>query len=312
MRGLWIEARTTRLRDDLDRPRAAAGECRVRVIAAGVCATDLALARGYMGFRGVPGHEFVGEALDGPLAGERVVGEINAACGACARCRAGLGRHCAERTVLGILGRSGAFAEELALPLENLHAVPPGVGDEAATFTEPLAAAFEIAEQVELAPGERALVLGDGRLGLLCAQVLALAGLDVTLEGRHPERAAFLPPAVQYARGAPPRKAFDLVVEATGDPQMLAGALERVRPRGTVVLKTTSERPARLDWAPVVVDEVRIVGSRCGPFEPALEALAAGRVEVLPLVQARFPLERGAEALAEAARPGVLKVLIQP
>ena len=313
MRGLELRAGEVRFRADLERPAPAPGECRVRVTRAGVCATDLALARGYMGFAGVPGHEFVGVALDGPLAGRRVVGEINAGCGRCKSCAAGLERHCPTRTVLGILGRPGAFAEELALPAGNLHPVPDAVPDDAAVFAEPLAAAFEIPAQVDLAAVGSALVLGDGRLGLLCAQVLALHGLPVHLYGRHPERAELLPSGCRHL-GPPPAAApaarYHLVVEATGDPAMLQRALLFVRPRGMLVLKTTSERPAPLDLAPLVVDEITVVGSRCGPFAPALEALAAGSVAVLPLIHARFPLEEGPRALARASQPGTLKVLL--
>lgn len=310
MRGLYVEGGAIRFRTDLDPPEPRPGEVRVRVLRAGVCATDLALVRGYMDFRGIPGHEFVGLALEGELAGRRVVGEINAACGRCERCRAGLGRHCAQRTVLGILGRPGAFAQELVLPEANLHAVPEGVSDEAATFAEPLAAAFEIAEQVALAPGMDALVLGDGRLGLLCAQVLAVQGVSVALRGRHPERRALLGAGCAYEDE--PRADYDLVVEATGDPASLAAALAAVRPRGTVVLKTTSEGRASLDLAPLVVDEITVVGSRCGPFPPALAALAAGTVAVEPMIAARYPLGRGPEAFEQAARRGVLKVLLAP
>ncbi|MFT5477301.1 MAG: threonine dehydrogenase-like Zn-dependent dehydrogenase [Planctomycetota bacterium] len=310
MRALCIEDGGLRFRADVEAPVPAAGEVRVRVRCAGVCATDLALLRGYMGYRGVPGHEFVGVALDGPLAGRRVVGEINAACGACERCRAGLGRHCARRSVLGILGRSGAFADELALPQANLRAVPDGVSDAAATFTEPLAAAFEIDEQVDLTRVDAALVVGDGRLGLLCAQVLALRGVTVTVRGRHPERAEFLPGGITYEAPGAGAQRFPLVVEATGRPDALAAALGQVEPRGTLVLKTTSEAPTTLDLAPLVVDEITLVGSRCGPFDPALAALAAGHVVVEPMVHAHFSLEQGVEALERAGRPGVLKVLI--
>jgi len=309
-----LEGGSARFRRDLPALVLGPGEGRVRVLRAGVCATDLALLRGYMGFRGVPGHEFVGLALDGPLAGKRVVGEINAACGRCAACRAGRERHCPERTVLGLLGRPGAFAEELALPLANLHAVPEGVSTDAATFTEPLAAAFEIGEQVDLAAVERALVLGDGRLGLLCAQVLALAVGEVLLAGRHRERFERLALPAPNLRWAEPLdlsgRAIDLVVEATGRPEALARALALVRPRGTVVLKTTAERAEPLDLAPLVVDEITLVGSRCGPFAPALVALAGGRVAVEPLVAERYPLEDGARALERAGSGGVLKVLI--
>ncbi len=285
----------------------------MRVLRAGVCATDLALARGYMGFAGVPGHEFVGEALEGPLRGRRVVGEINAGCGRCDDCRAGDPRHCPDRTVLGILGRPGAFAEQLSLPAANLHAVPDGLPTDRAVFVEPLAAAFEIAEQVPLPAGARTLVAGDGRLGLLCSQVLALRGLDVTLRGRHPERAERLPAGIHFEAAdgdADGDRSFDLAVEATGDPEALGAVLGRVRPRGTVVLKTTTERLSPVDLARVVVDELTLVGSRCGPFRPALRALERGEVVVDPLIAARFPLEGAAEAFETAARPGILKVLL--
>lgn len=313
MRGLVVEHGRVAFRDDLPRPEPAAGETRVRVLTAGVCATDLALTRGYMDFRGVPGHEFVGTALDGPWAGRRVVGEINAACGACPRCAAGLGRHCAQRSVLGILARPGAFAEELCLPQTNLHLVPDAVSTDAATFTEPLAAAFEIAEQLDLRSMESALVVGDGRLGLLCAQVLASEGVAVTLAGRHPERGAFLDARVRHVGGldgVPADARFDLAVEATGHPDVLQSVLSFVRPRGTVVLKTTAESRASLDLAPVVIDELTLVGSRCGPFEPALDALARGAIAVEPMIHGRAPLEEGAAAFELAARPGVLKVLV--
>ena len=309
MRGLWFEDGQVRLRTDVPRPKPTEGQSRVRVLQAGVCATDLALRGGYMGFSGVPGHEFVGVALDGPLEGERVVGEINLACGTCATCRAGLPRHCPTRTVLGILHHGGAFAEELVLPLENLHRVPDGVSDAAATFTEPLAAAFEIPEQVDVV-GARALVVGDGRLGMLCAQVLARRGATVEVVGRHPDRARLTGQEIRWV--APPSAPeHDLVVEATGRPDVLQQAMGWVRPRGTLVLKTTAESPAALDLAPLVVNEVTLVGSRCGPFSPALELLASGEIDVEGMVDVRLPLERAAEALDQAARPGVLKVLIQ-
>lgn len=321
MRGLWLEGGSVRFRDDLDAPVPRQGWSRVRVVRAGVCATDLALARGYMGFTGVPGHEFVGVALDGPWVGQRVVGEINAACGSaeCQPCASGLGRHCPERSVLGILGHAGAFAEELQLPDANLLPVPDAVDDDAATFTEPLAAAFEIPEQLELRPGTPALVAGDGRLGLLCAWVLALRGLDVTVAGRHADtRRALLPDSVTFLEGLledgapPPTQRYPLAVEATGNPDVLARLIRAVEPRGTVVLKTTTERPAQIDLAPLVVDEISLVGSRCGPFAPALEALATGRIPLDRFVQGRYRLEDGAEALSAADRRGVLKILIDP
>jgi len=317
MRGLHLESGTFSYREDLPAQQSGQGETRVRVRLAGVCATDLALAAGYMDFRGVAGHEFVGVALDGPLAGQRVVGEINAGCGECADCLRGDPRHCAGRTVLGILGRSGAFAEELCLPTRNLLAVPDEVTDDAAVFAEPLAAALQIPAELDLDGVQRALVIGDGRLGLLCAQVLLDAGLDVDLAGHHPEhlqrfpaRPRFLPGVFEPGAPAPPED-WDLVVEATGKPSLLAGALAAVRPRGTIVLKTTGSEPADLDLAPLVIKEVRLVGSRCGRFLPAIDALRDGRIPAQALIDARYPLARGAEALAHAARPGVLKILIE-
>jgi len=319
MRGLWIESGAVSFRADLTgpatpgSPAASGDETRVRVLRAGVCATDLALARGYMNFRGVPGHEFVGLALDGPHANRRVVGEINAACGqpsTCSACASGDERHCPRRTVLGILGRPGAFADELSLPTGNLHRVPAGVADEHAVFAEPLAAAFEIAEQLDLAAFDEALVLGDGRLGCLCAQVIASAGIRVELLGRHPERGEWLPQDV-YHRTSPSDRRFPLVVEATGQPEVFQEALARVRPRGTLILKTTSEVPAQIDLAPLVIDEITVLGSRCGPFAPALAALAAGDVVVAPMIEQVYPLEEGPRAFAHAARPGTLKIQLE-
>lgn len=289
----------------------------MRVRMAGVCATDLALAAGYMDFVGTPGHEFVGEALTGPLKGQRVVGEINAACGACPVCRGrdGLdGRHCPERTVLGILAHGGAFAERLVLPDANLLAVPDTVSDVAAVFTEPLAAAFEIVDQVPRHSGDRALVAGDGRLGLLIAMVLREAGWDVDLAGHHPERVPAgvgARPFLLDADAAPSlAERYDLAVEATGAPEVLQRLFAHVRPRGKLVLKTTAGRPVPLDLTPVVVDEIELIGSRCGRFEVALEALASGRIDVESLVHHTLPLDAAPEALDLAGRRGVLKVLI--
>jgi threonine dehydrogenase-like Zn-dependent dehydrogenase len=311
MQGLWLEDTRVTLRDDLVRPVPAPGQCRVRVLMAGICATDLALRAGYMGFRGVPGHEFVGQALDGPLAGRRVVGEINLACGECGTCRAGLERHCPQRTVLGILNHGGAFTEQLVLPLVNLHPVPDGVSTAAATFTEPLAAAFEILEQLAGQEFERVLVVGDGRLGLLCAQVLATEQHHVDLVGRHPERAERVRGDLRWIE-PPSTPRHDLVIEASGVPALLQQALTWVRPRGTLVLKTTSAEHPPLDLTPLVIHEITLVGSRCGRFEPALAALSANEVEVEALIDARLPLAQGVQAFELAARPGVLKVLLEP
>ncbi len=282
------------------RPRLRPGSALVRVLASGICNTDLELLRGYHGFRGIPGHEFVGR-VEGPASspwlGRRVVGEINLACRKCTWCRRGLGRHCPRRTVLGILDHPGAHAEWLTLPEANLHEVPAEVSDVEAVFTEPLAAACEILDQVPVSKGLRAAVLGPGKLGLLVEQVLRAAGAQVAVLGRK-DRA--------------PRARFDLVVEATGSPEGMPRALELVRPRGTVVWKSTYHTAARFDAAPLVVNEITVIGSRCGRFEPALEMLRARRVDVASLVSAEFPLDRATRALREAARPGVRKVLLRP
>lgn len=315
VRALILQAGRARVVADCPEPDPRPGEARIRPTLAGVCATDLALARGYMGFEGVPGHEFVGVALEGALEGRRVVGEINAACGQCDRCLAGLGRHCDQRSVLGILDRAGAFAERLVLPEVNLLEVPDSVRDEHAVFTEPLAAALEIGEQITLRPGQRALVAGDGRLGILCAQVLALAGLEVVLAGRHPEYGDWLPNTLEHRIGlleqAPPAsRPFDLAVEATGNPDVLPRLFGWVRPRGTVVLKTTSEKAGSLDLAPLVIDELTLLGSRCGPFAPALELLARDDLVLDPMISGRYALGEADRALEHAARKGTLKVLI--
>lgn len=297
----------------------APGDVRVRVRLAGICATDLEITRGYMGFEGVLGHEFVGEALEGRFAGKRVVGEINAACGACSTCRAGLRRHCSARTVLGIMGRDGAFAASLMLPETNLHAIPEGISDERAVFTEPLAAAFEILEQGLMPMGAPTAVLGDGRLGLLCAFVLATAGARVTLLGRHEshlERARARGIAVHRVEGndipVDLRRSQALVVDATGSPRGIEVALDLLTPRGTLVLKTTTMAPPATNLSRIVIDEIRVVGSRCGPFEPAIRALASGAVAPEEMVERTYPLSQGIEALRHASQRGVLKVLLRP
>jgi len=313
MRALLFDGTAARVAD-LPRPAADAATAVVRVHLAGICNTDLELIKGYMGFRGVLGHEFVGTVADGPAAwsGRRVVGEINFACGQCATCLRGLGRHCPTRRVMGILNADGAFAEYVAVPLANLHAVPDEVADATAVFTEPLAAAFEILEQVRVEPGMECTVLGDGKLGLLVAQVLARAGARVLAVGKHDEKLALLRRrGIETARLERWNRArADLVVEATGSAAGLALAIAATRPRGTLVMKSTVAEPVALDLAPLVIDEISVVGSRCGRFEPALQALADGSVEVGSLIGARRPL--GAEALREAAQPGALKVLIEP
>jgi threonine dehydrogenase-like Zn-dependent dehydrogenase len=315
MRALRWDGSALRLAD-VPVPPVPAEVALVRVHLAGVCNTDLELTRGYLGFRGVLGHEFVGTVADGPPAwrGRRVVAEINFACGRCETCARGLGRHCPARRVMGIHGADGAFAEYVAVPSANLHAVPDAVADDAAVFTEPLAAAFEILAQVRVEPGLRCTVLGDGKLGLLAAQVLAQAGADVLAVGKHDEKLAILQRrgigTVRLERWD--RARAHLVVEATGSAAGCALAVAATLPRGTLVLKSTVARTVPLDLAPLVIDEITVVGSRCGPFAPALQALVAGSVDVRPLIAARVPLRDGAKAMRIAAQAGTLKVLIEP
>ena len=289
---------------------------RVRVHVAGICSTDLQIFQGYMGFTGVPGHEFVGEVIEGPAAwlGQRVVGEINFACEQCPTCAKGLGRHCPSRRVMGILQADGTFAEYVAVPVANLHPVPGQVADEAAVFTEPLAAAFEILEQVHLQPTDEVVVLGDGKLGLLCAQVLQLTGTRVHLVGRHAHKLALIRPHGIHTVLLPdhPPGQADVVVEATGSAEGLQRAMETVRPRGTLVLKSTVAAEHHLSLAPLVINEVTVIGSRCGRFSPALQALAHDRIAVTPLIEHVYALTAVSDAVAHASRRGALKVLLCP
>jgi len=313
MRALVLDDDGVRLRSDRPDPVLAAGEILVRVLCAGICETDLQLIRGYKNFRGVLGHEFVGVALSGPFEGRRVVGEINCACGTCETCQAGLPGHCPTRSVIGILDHDGAFADLVAVPERNLHAVPDPVSTDAAVFTEPLAAAFQIPSQISIARDDRIIVLGDGRLGNLCAQMLAGVSDHVLVIGKHAGKLRVLDTMgidTCLLRDRPPGRDADIVVDCTGSESGLTTALELVRPRGTIVLKTTIAGTQTLSLAPVVVDEVTIVGSRCGPFDRALDALAGGLVDVEPLISQRFDLGDAVRALETAAQPSVLKVLL--
>ncbi len=300
---------------DAPEPRDHDDRVLVRVALAGVCNTDLEIARGYMGFRGVLGHEFVGRVEDGPAEwrGQRVVGEINFACQSCPVCAQGLQRHCPSRQVMGILDADGCFAERVRVPAANLHPVSDAVPDELAVFTEPLAAAFEILEQVHVEPGRDCVVLGDGKLGLLVAQVLHQAGARVLAVGRHPDKLRLLEKRdIQTCLHSEWRgELASLVVEATGTAAGFEQAVAATRPRGTLVLKSTVAEPAPTHLAPLVIDEITVVGSRCGPFPPALRALETGSVDVRSLVSDRLPLGRADEALCRAAEPGMLKVLIE-
>jgi threonine dehydrogenase-like Zn-dependent dehydrogenase len=302
-----------RFRRSQPEPVPISDEVLVRVSCAGVCETDLQLIKGYMGFRGILGHEFVGVAQSGPYAGRRVVGEINCACGRCDTCRSGLATHCPNRTVLGILNHDGAFADAIAVPQRNLHLVPDSLPDEVAVFTEPVAAAFQIPTQIAVARDHRVIVLGDGRLGNLCAQVLATLSDRVLVVGKHAAKLALLDSmGIETARLSDtlPERAADIVVDCTGSDSGLPTALRLVRPRGTIVLKTTVAGTQTLAWAPFVIDEITLVGSRCGPFDQAIAALEQGRVNVRPLISERLSLSDGLAALERAQVKGVLKVLI--
>jgi len=312
MRALVLDDRVT-LQESRPTPNPAEGEVLVRVTCAGICETDLQLIKGYMGFRGVLGHEFVGVAESGLFAGRRVVGEINCACWTCETCRKGLNTHCPNRTVIGILNHDGAFADLIAVPQRNLHAVPDALPDDIAVFTEPVAAAYQIPAQIAIHPDDCIIVLGDGRLGNLCAQVVARHSNRVTVVGKHPKKLALLKElGIATALVSDPidERSADIVVDCTGSDTGLPTALRLVRPRGTIVLKTTVAGTQTLPWAPFVIDEVTLVGSRCGPFDRALAALEGGEVSVKPLISERYDLGKGIEALERAQAKSVLKVLL--
>lgn len=316
MKALRFEKGELSLADDVSVPHRT-GEALVRVKLAGICNTDLEIVRGYADFSGTLGHEFVGIVEDSPRTsqvGARVVGEINAGCGTCGLCRSGDSRHCAQRTVLGIVNRDGAFAEYLSLPPGNLHEVPAEIPDRSAVFVEPLAAACEILEQVEVSPSHRVIVLGDGKLGQLVARVLATTGCRLTLAGKHPDKlklAALGGIETALAQDGVAGGA-DVVVEASGSPAGIKLALNMVRPRGTIVLKSTFHETAEIDISRVVVNEISLVGSRCGRFEKALELLSRGVGDLDVLVTQEFPLTMGVEAFRRASSPGAMKILLVP
>jgi threonine dehydrogenase-like Zn-dependent dehydrogenase len=314
MKGLWLENNQLELRDNLPQPIPPEGEALVRVLRAGICNTDLELIKGYYPYKGILGHEFVGVVEEGPqsLLNQRVVGEINASCGECRFCRRQQPTHCENRTVLGIVNRDGAFAQYLTLPIGNLHRVPDGVSTDVATFTEPIAAALEIQEQVRVHPDDKVLVVGDGKLGQLIAQTLALTGCDILVIGHHREKLALLeargikvgyPDVVQT-------RTFDLSVECTGNPEGFRIACQALRPRGTLVLKSTYAGLLTFDASSLVVDEITLMGSRCGPFAPALELLAQNKVNVNPLIQKSYALTEGLTGFEEAKQRGSLKILL--
>ena len=313
MKAVWLQGGQLKLRHSVPVPEPPSGEVLVRVTRAGICNTDVELARGYYPYTGVLGHEFTGVVERGPagLQSRRVVGEINAVCGACDACRAGRRTHCERRTVLGIVNRHGAFAEYLMLPAENLHPLPDSVSDDAAVFVEPLAAALEIQEQIRITASDRVLVVGDGKLGQLVAQTLGLTGCQLRVVGRYGPKLARL-----EARGiaavrpdAVSAGAFDVAVECTGNHLGFGLALKALRPRGTLVMKSTYADTLTFNASTIVVNELTLIGSRCGPFPKAIALLLDRAVDVESMVQAHYPLERALDAFDHAQRPGTLKIL---
>jgi len=298
------------------KPRRPEGFALIRLLCAGICNTDLELQRGYYGFSGTPGHEFVGEVIaadNSSLLGRRVVGEINLACRNCEWWRKGLGRHCPKRTVLGIVNHPGAFREFLTLPECNLHVIPDALPDEAAVFVEPLAAACEILDQADIAEGAEVAVLGDGKLGLLIAQALSAERRDVHLFGRHIEKLRIAERAgvqTSLVKKIPPVAAYDWVVDATGNADGIHQAIRMARPRGTVFMKSTVHQAVRFDSAPVIVNEISLIGSRCGRFEPALNLLRSGKVNVADMISDAMHLSQARRAFQRASARGALKVLL--
>jgi threonine dehydrogenase-like Zn-dependent dehydrogenase len=314
MQALWLENNEISLRD-VPQPRKPE-EALIKIRKAGVCSTDLELVKGYYPYTGILGHEFVGEvteAKDVSWIGQRVVGEINAVCNECEQCLNGRPTHCENRTVLGIVNRHGTFAEHTQLPITNLHRVPDSISDEMAVFAEPLAAALEIQQQIQIRPSDRVLLIGAGRLGQLIAQTLALTGCDLRVVGRHVHQKNLLRArrirVIAEEEIKPWR--WDIVVEATGSPSGFSLARQAIRPRGTLVLKSTYKGEINVNFSSIVVDEINIVGSRCGPFEPALRLMEERQVDPTVLIANEFKLEDALKAFERAGEPSVLKVLIE-
>ena len=317
MKAIWLENNTLRYRDDVPVPEPSPGEALVAVHLAGICGSDLELVKGYYPYTGIPGHEFVGEIVKSPdhqeKVGERVVGEINVFCGTCEPCLRGQSTHCEQRSVLGIMNRHGAFAEYLCLPLINLIKVPDDISDEMAVFVEPLAAALEILEQIQISPSNRVLLLGAGRLGQLIAQTLILSGCDLKVVARYQKQKELLSAChIPYIdKDEVTERFFDIVIEATGSAEGFALARTAVCPRGTIVLKSTYKGDQQVNLSSIVVDEIAIVGSRCGPFAPALRLMKNRLVDPSLLIEGRYSLDEGIKAFERASKPGSLKVLIQ-
>src|SRR5215211_2546153 len=315
MIALWLENNRIDLRDVSQIRKL--NEALIKIRKAGICSTDLELVKGYYPYTGILGHEFVGEVVEADdlsWMGQRVVGDINVTCGQCEQCLQGRPTHCERRTVLGIVNRDGTFAEYTQLPIVNLHRVPDSVPDEMAVFTEPLAAALEIQDQIQIKPTDRVLLIGAGRLGQLIAQTLALTGCDLHVVARHERQQSLLKRRgiriIAEEHIQPWR--WDIVVEATGSPIGFALARRAIRPRGTMVLKSTYKGELSVNFSSIVVDEIQLVGSRCGPFEPALRLMESGQVDPTVLIAEEFKLNEALKAFERAAEPGVLKVLIEP
>lgn len=303
-------------RDDYPQPALNDNEALVRVSCAGICNTDIEITKGYMGFSGILGHEFSGvveKSSDSGLVGKRVAGEINLGCGTCAFCQSGMKNHCPARSVLGILDKDGAFADYLTLPASNLHIVPDSVSDEEAVFVEPLAAAFEILEQVDITSSDKVCVLGDGKLGLLIAQVLPTTGCALITVGKHQEKLSILERMNirTTLEPVPKEKRFDIVVDATGSQTALETAMRIVKPMGKIILKSTVAGSRPIDLNNIVINEITVIGSRCGPFRPAIKALETKGVNVTPLISKVFPIEDGIEAMNYASQKGVMKVILK-
>lgn len=318
MQSLWLDHQMLEFRADVPIPVPERGEALIRVLLAGVCSTDLELVRGYYPFSGIPGHEFVGQVVISPedptWIGKRVVGEINIACGHCDTCKSGLPQHCERRKTLGIHDWNGAFAEYLVLPLINLHSVPNHIPNEMAVFIEPLAAAHEILEQISLQPADRVLIIGAGRLGQLIAAVIQGTGCELDVIARYSKQHELLARRNIHtiSENCLGSRKYDVVVEVTGSAEGFALASQSIRPRGRIILKSTYKGNVDVNFSGIVVDEVTLIGSRCGSFEPALGLLAEGKVDPRPLIETTFALEHGITAFETAAKPGVLKVLVQP
>jgi 2-desacetyl-2-hydroxyethyl bacteriochlorophyllide A dehydrogenase len=317
MQALWLEKQSLTFRAAVPDPRPQPGEALIQLRLAGICGTDLELLRGYYPYTGIPGHEFVGvvlEASEPSWIGARVVGEINLTCGKCRECKEGRSNHCEQRIALGVRGYPGAFAEYLTLPLANLHRISPNIPDETAVFTEPLAAALEIQQQVMIRPDERVLLIGSGRLGLLIAQTLAITGCDLLVTSRQQRTCELLVThhiSAIFPDDVPVRQ-MDVVIDASGSTQGFALARRAVRPGGRIVLKSTYAETMDVNLSSLVVDEITLIGSRCGPFDPALRLLESGKIDPRPLIDAQYPLRDGLTAFEHAAKQGVLKVLLHP